>query len=290
MHLPGCDGQRPDGAVVVVPDLAHACGQAAHADAVAPHYRRFFRTVRINITHAHGLCILGAQLKDIAHLYAAGHPNGRPAAHRTHTAVRQLGKIVIFHRSAVPFKLQARTVESLPVCPADEIARALQGCVIQHRHPAAQPHRTDKARAKATFRRNSRRPDIAAQIIGQLGLVRLQVAPQKQHHIAAIRLLLVYHSLAALRGYDMQKGAQRLNGVRVRRFHRLQRLQNCGRLIVRHTGRSLHIGTVAAGAATESSPAGVNSMNSWERLPPIMPESDATETTSGRPARAKMRS
>ena len=47
----------------------------------------------------------------------------------------------------------------------------------------------------------------------------------------------------------MQKGAQRLNGVRVRRFHRLQRLQNCGRLIVRHTGRSLHIGTVAAGAA-----------------------------------------
>ena len=41
--------------------------------------------------------------------------------------------------------------------------------------------------------------------------------------------------------------------------------------------------------AIESSPAGVRSIYSWEILPPIIPESDATTATSGIPHLAKIR-
>ena len=90
----------------------------------------------------------------------------------------------------------------------------------------------------------------------------------------------------------MKKITDFFDSVNVRCVNFCQWFIGCIFCILYDALGSFHIGTVITAIfleqmAMESSPIGVRSIYSWERLPPIIPESDATVTTSGIPARGK---
>ena len=95
VHLPGCNGQRPNGAVCIVMRLADGGGEAADADTVAAHNGILGFALAVDIGHMHGFGVFGAQLEDIAHFNAAGYGDGGFAAMRADAALLDLGKIVV---------------------------------------------------------------------------------------------------------------------------------------------------------------------------------------------------
>src|SRR5690606_16880065 len=69
--LEGRDGIAPDDAVGIVVLVDGGCDDAADADAVTAHDHGLFAAFLAEYLRAHGLAVLGAELEDVANLYAA---------------------------------------------------------------------------------------------------------------------------------------------------------------------------------------------------------------------------
>ena len=145
MHLPGGNGHRPNWSVLIVMCLTDGRRQPSDTDSVTAHKRIFFLTILIQVLHPHTLRILCAKLEYISHFNASGHLNRMPAAFRTNTALRDLGKIMILRLRTVSLHAKPRIMMLLHISAAGKIHSALQGVIIENRKIPLQITRTDKS-------------------------------------------------------------------------------------------------------------------------------------------------
>ena len=76
MNLEGGDLGGPDDASLVVVGFDNGGEQALSADAVAAHYGGALLALGVQVGGAQLLRVEGAQLEDLAHLYAASQVHG----------------------------------------------------------------------------------------------------------------------------------------------------------------------------------------------------------------------
>ena len=130
MYLPGSNGNRPDGTIVIMSCLTYRGSQTAYPNAVTAHNRILYRAIGICIGHVHGFCIFGAKLEDISYLNAPLYLNGLFAAAGTDSSGFDLGHIYIFHISQVTGNVQTFLMVIFFVCSAGQIFNSFQRGVI----------------------------------------------------------------------------------------------------------------------------------------------------------------
>ena len=245
MHLPGRNGHRPDGTVLVAADLAHGRHKPPPADAVATHDGVLQHTVLIKILHIHALGVLGAELEDVAHLDTAFDSDGVLAAHRANAALGRFCHTHVFHIADVARKIQPFVVVVFLVCTVNQRADAAKRLVIYHRHVFRQVFGADKAGVKPHFLGHGRRVNLAAHHVAQFGLVDFQVAADKDNHQCVVRVFLIQHRLAGCFCRRVQEVADFLDRFLMRGLHQLQRLRR-GLLVLHNAVGNFHIGAVTA--------------------------------------------
>ena len=252
MHLPGGDGDGPDGAVVVVMGLADGGGEPAHADAVAAHDRVLAFPGGVHIGHVHGAGVFGSQLEDVAHLNAPGNGQGLFAAAGTDAALPGLGQVEVGDGAEVPLQVEAAVMEAGLIGAADQGRGALQRAVKEHGLAGGiQLIGPDVARRQAALRRNVGNVNSLAQIVGELGLVDIHIAPEEDDNIFIRQVLLIDHGLAGLGRRNLQEIRHLLDGGEARGGRQLQRLRRLVGSRLHDVFRGLHVGPVVALAADD---------------------------------------
>ncbi|MNC34005.1 hypothetical protein D3C75_824180 [compost metagenome] len=126
VHLPRCDADRPDGAVLIPVNLAYGCGQPADANAVAAHQREAKLTCLIRCQHTHGAGIFVPQLKDIPHFNTPREGDRMLPAYRTNAALPDFRQVMVLRPGTIPFHIQTGVVVVRHISSAAESRSSLQ--------------------------------------------------------------------------------------------------------------------------------------------------------------------
>ena len=198
VDLPRGDGHGPNGAVLVVMGLTDGSGQTAYTDAVAAHNGMLLIAFGSQVGHVHGLGVLGAQLEDITDLDTTGDGNGGLAAMGADAAFYDLGEVMVGELTQVTGNIQTGIVMVCLIAAADQVVQTLQGGVVENSNLVGNTLGADKAGTEAAVFGDDGRVDVVAQEVGELGLVGIQVATDKENNIVIVGIPLIDNGLAGL--------------------------------------------------------------------------------------------